>query len=24
MTHCTLFTRVARGLQLTPAGRGLA
>jgi DNA-binding transcriptional LysR family regulator len=24
VTHCTLFTRVPRGLQLTPAGRGLA
>lgn len=24
VTHCTLFNRVARGLQLTPAGRGLA
>jgi DNA-binding transcriptional LysR family regulator len=24
VTHCSLFTRVARGLQLTPAGRGLA
>lgn len=24
VTQCNLFTRVARGLQLTPAGRGLA